>query len=208
LILWHAEAVNGLDPETGRVLWSEPWKLNYGLAIPTPRLLDDGLFLTCFYNGSMRLRFEPGREVPVVAWKTAKQSERDTVNLNSMMATPWVENGHVYGPCSYGQFRCLRLDTGERLWETFQPTVGKAERWGNCFVVKNRAQWFLLSEQGDLIIARLSPKGYEELSRAHVIEPDNRDPGRPVVWSHPAFAHRRIYLRNDSEILCYDLAAQ
>jgi hypothetical protein len=99
------------------------------------------------------------------------------------MATPWVEDGHVYGPCSYGQFRCLRLDTGERLWETFQPTVGKAERWGNCFVVKNRSQWFLLSEQGDLIIARLSPKGYEELSRAHVIEPDNRDPGRPVVWS-------------------------
>lgn len=208
LILWHAEAVNGLDPETGRVLWSEPWKLNYGLAIPTPRLLDDGLFLTCFYNGSMRLRFEPGHEVPVVAWKTAKQSERDTVNLNSIMATPWVEDGHVYGPCSYGQFRCLRLDTGERLWETFQPTVGKAERWGNCFVVKNRSQWFLLSEQGDLIIARLSPKGYEELSRAHVIEPDNRDPGRPVVWSHPAFAHRRIYLRNDSEILCYDLAAK
>ena len=208
LILWHAEAVNGLDPETGRVLWSEPWKLNYGLAIPTPRLLDDGLFLTCFYNGSMRLRFEPGHEVPVVAWKTAKQSERDTVNLNSIMATPWVEDGYVYGPCSYGQFRCLRLDTGERLWETFQPTVGKAERWGNCFVVKNGAQWFLLSEQGDLIIARLSPKGYEELSRAHVIEPDNRDPGRPVVWSHPAFAHRRIYLRNDSEILCYDLAAK
>jgi hypothetical protein len=61
---------------------------------------------------------------------------------------------------------------------------------------------------GTLIgIARLSPKGYEELSRAHVIEPDNRDPGRPVVWSHPAFAHRRVYLRNDSEILCYDLAA-
>jgi len=207
LIIWHAEAVNGLDPETGRVLWTEPWKLNYGMAIATPRPLEDGLFLTCFYNGSLRLRFEPGRETPVVAWKTAKQSERDTVNLNSTMATPWVEGGHVYGPCSYGQFRCLRLDTGERLWETFAPTAGKAERWGNCFVVKNGNRWFLLSETGDLILARLSPEGYEELGRAHVIDPVNTDPGRPVVWSHPAFANRRIYLRNDQEMVCFDLSS-
>ena len=208
LIIWHAEAVNGLDPETGRVLWTEPWKLNYGMAIPTPRRLEDGLFLTCFYNGSMRLRFEAGKEVPVVAWKTAKQSEKDTQHLNCTMATPWVEDGHVYGPCSYGQFRCLRLDTGERLWETYAPTTGKSERWGNCFVIKNGSQWFLLSEQGDLIIAKLSPKGYDEVSRAHVIDPVNQDPRRPVVWSHPAFAQRRVFLRNDQEIVCYDLAAE
>ncbi|MBL9174317.1 MAG: PQQ-like beta-propeller repeat protein [Verrucomicrobiales bacterium] len=208
LILWHAEAVNGLDPETGRVLWTEPWKLNYGMAIATPRVLPDGLFLTCFYNGSMRLRFEPGRETPVVAWKTAKQSERDTVNLNCTMATPWVEGDYVYGPCSYGQFRCMKLGNGERLWETFAPTAGKSERWGNCFVVKNGERWFLMSETGDLIIARLSPAGYTEISRAHVIDPINRDPGRPVVWSHPAFANRRIYLRNDREIACYDLSAR
>ncbi len=208
LIIWHAEAVNGLDPETGRVLWTEPWKLNYGMAIATPRSLDDGLFLTCFYNGSLRLRFEPGREAPTVVWKTVKPSERDTVNLNSTMATPWIEGGHVYGPCSYGQFRCLRLDTGERLWETFAPTAGKAERWGNCFVVKNGNRWFLLSETGDLILARLSPAGYEELGRAHLIDPVNTDPGRPVVWSHPAFANRRIYLRNDQELVCFDLSAK
>ncbi len=207
LIVWHAEAVNGLDPETGRVLWTEPWKLNYGMAIATPRLLEDGLFLTCFYNGSMRLRFEGRRDVPVVAWKTAKQSERDTAHLNSTMATPWVEDGHAYGPCSYGQFRCVRLDAGERLWETFEPTGGKAERWGNCFVIKNGSRFFLLNEKGDLIIARLSPKGYEEVGRSHVIDAINHDPGRPVVWSHPAFANRRVYLRNDREMVCFDLAA-
>lgn len=208
LIIWHAEAVNGLDPETGRVLWTEPWKLHYGMAIATPRSLDDGLYLTCFYNGSLRLRFNPGKDTPVVAWKTMKQSERDTAHLNCTMATPWIEDGHVYGPCSYGQFRCLRLDTGERLWETFEPTTGKAERWGNCFVVKNGSRWFLLNEQGDLIIAKLSPQGYEELGRARVIEPINTDPGRPVVWSHPAFANRRMYVRNDREIVCIDLSAK
>ena len=206
LILWHAEAVNGLDPATGRVLWVEPWKLNYGMAIATPRPLGDRLFLSCFYNGSLMLRFQPGKDAPTVAWRTAKMSERDTTHLNCTMNTPVIDGGHIYGACSYGQYRCLRADTGERLWETFAPTSGKSERWGNAFTVKQGKRFFILSERGELIIAKLSPLGYEEISRASLLEPDNRDPGRPVVWSHPAFANRRIYARNDHGLVCADLA--
>jgi hypothetical protein len=66
----------------------------------------------------------------------------------------------------------------------------------------------LFSEQGDLIFAKLSPEKYEEISRARLLEPDNRDPGRPVVWSHPAFANRCVYARNDHEIVCVSLAAE
>jgi len=206
LILWHAEAVNGLDPATGRVLWLEPWKLNYGMSIATPRPLGDRLFLSCFYNGSLMLRFQPGKDAPTVAWRTAKMSERDTTHLNCTMNTPVIDGGHIYGACSYGQYRCLRADTGERLWETFAPTSGKSERWGNAFTVKQGKRFFILSERGELIIAKLSPLGYEEISRAPLLEPDNRDPGRPVVWSHPAFANRRIYARNDHGLVCADLA--
>lgn len=67
---------------------------------------------------------------------------------------------------------------------------------------------FLFSERGDLIIAKLTPEKYEEVSRARLIEPDNRDPGRHVVWSHPAFANKSIYARNDKEIVCVSLAAE
>ena len=208
LILWHAEAVNGLDPETGRVLWTEPWKLNYGMSIATPRQVDNRLFLTCFYNGSMMMRFETGKDAPTVLWRTEKMSERNTTHLNCTMSTPFIEDGYIYGACSYGQYRCLKADTGERLWETYAPTSGKSERWGNCFTVKNGNRFFLFSEKGDLIIANLSSKGYEETSRAHVIDPVNTDPGRGVVWSHPAFANRHTYIRNDREIVCVDLAGK
>ena len=207
LVIWHAEAVNGLDPETGRVLWTEPWKLNYGMAIATPRKMGDQLYLSCFYNGSLMLRFEAGKDAPSVVWRTEKMSERDTRHLNCTMNTPFIEDGFIYGACSYGQYRCIRADTGERVWETFAPTSGKSERWGNCFTVKNGPRFFLFGEKGDLVIAGLSSKGYEELGRAHLIEPANTDPGRPVVWSHPAFANRRIYVRNDGELACFDLAA-
>jgi outer membrane protein assembly factor BamB len=119
-----------------------------------------------------------------------------------------LENGYIYSPCSYGQFRCLKEDTGERVWETFEPTTGKSERWGHAFIVKNGDRCFLFSETGDLIIAKLTPEKYQELSRAHLIDADNHDAKRPVVWSHPAFANKSVYARNDKEIVSVSLAIE
>ncbi|MBC8003647.1 MAG: PQQ-like beta-propeller repeat protein [Opitutaceae bacterium] len=206
LILWHPEAVSALDPETGKILWTHPLSpvVRAGMTIPSPRQVGDLLFLTSFYNGSLLLRVKGPQ--PTVVWASRKVSEMDTDGLHSVMSTPWIENGYIYSPCSYGQFRCLKLETGERLWETFAPTSGKSQRWGNTFIVKNGDRWFLFSEQGDLIIAKLSPEKYEEISRVHLLDPTNRDPGRPVVWSHPAFANKSVYARNDQEIVCVSLA--
>ncbi|MBL9171480.1 MAG: PQQ-like beta-propeller repeat protein [Verrucomicrobiales bacterium] len=206
LILWHPEAVSGLDPETGKVYWSHALtpSVRFGMTIPTPLKIGNLLFLTSFYNGSLLLKVDSDQPSPV--WASQKVSEKDTDGLHSVMATPMIENGFIYSPCSYGQFRCLKLQTGERLWETFAPTSGKSERWGHAFVIKHHERAFLFSEKGDLIIARLTPEKYEEISRAHLLDPINRDAGRLVVWSHPAFANRRIYARNDQEIVCVSLA--
>ena len=69
-------------------------------------------------------------------------------------------------------------------------------------------KWVLFNERGELILARMSPQGYQELSRAKVIEATGDAFGRPVVWTHPAFANRRVYVRNDREIVCVSLAAE
>jgi len=210
LIVWHPESVNSLDPETGKVYWSlkssEP--IRAGMTIPTPRKMDDWLFLTCFFNGSWMLRLDGSKPAAATVWQSRRVSEKNTDALHSTLSTPFLEDGYIYGVCSYGQLRCLKAATGERVWETLSATTadGREMRWANAFIVKNQDRFFLFNEKGDLIIARLTPKGCEEISRAHVIEPDNRDTGRPVVWSHPAFAHRRMYARNDQEIICVDLA--
>jgi outer membrane protein assembly factor BamB len=207
LIIWHPEAVNGLEPETGKVLWTHTTPVRSALSIATPRRLDgDRLFLSSFYNGSLMLRIRGAQ--PEVLWQSKKVSEKDTDMLHTIMGTPVIEDGHIYGCCSYGEFRCLKADTGERVWETFAPTTGKSERWANAFVVKHESRYFLFNEQGDLIIAKLTPQKYEEISRAHLIEPTNPDPGRPVVWSHPAFANRSVYVRNDKEIVCASLVRE
>jgi outer membrane protein assembly factor BamB len=209
LILWHPEAVNSLDPVTGKVYWSVPFQSRSGLCIAMPRKLGDCLFVTAFYNGSLMLRLDAERPAATVLWRTQKVTEYQTTHLNAIICTPFLEEGHIYGVCSYGQLRCLEAQTGRRLWETFAATTsGGPVRWANAFLVKHDDRFFLFNEKGDLIIARLTPAGYEEISRAHVLEPANADPGRHVVWSHPAFANRHMYARNDKEIICVDLAAR
>jgi outer membrane protein assembly factor BamB len=209
LILWHPEAANSLDPETGELYWSVPFKSRAGMTIATPRKLGDSLFFTAFYSGSLMLRLEAAKPEATTAWRTLKVSEMDTTHLNAVMCTPFLEEGYIFGVCSYGQLRCLKMDTGERVWETLQATTsGQPVRWANAFIVKNGNRFFLFNEKGDLIIAKLSPHGYEEISRAHLLDPTGDANGRKVLWSHPAFANRHVYARNDKEIICVDLALQ
>jgi outer membrane protein assembly factor BamB len=222
LIVWHPEAVNSLDPETGKVNWSAPFghmkigggrtMVRAGLTIPTPRLDGDKLFVTAFYDGPLMLKLN-GSEKPSVLWKGLGRGEMPdrTTGLHSIMPTPFIKDGYIYGVCSYGELRCLKEDTGERLWETHKATTGKSLRWGNAFLVEQGDQFVLFNELGDLILAKLTPKGYEEIGRANILEPTNRmaaPPGRRVIWSHPAFANRSVYARNDRELVCVSMAAE
>jgi outer membrane protein assembly factor BamB len=208
LIVWHPEAVNSLNPANGRPYWREPFRVRSGLSVATPRLAGDLLLVSSFYNGSMMYRLGDQKPTSELFYRAAGKSERNTEGLHSLMATPFIEGDHIYGVCSYGQFRCLELKTGKRVWETFEPTTGgQPVRWGNAFIVKHEDRFVLHNEHGDLIIAKLSPKGYVEIDRFNLLKPTSHHPRRPVVWSHPAFANRSIYARNDEEIVCYSLAA-
>lgn len=209
LIVWHPEALNSLDPRTGRLYWSEPFTARYGLSLATPRKLGDLLFITAFYDGPMMMRLDATKPAATVLWRGASGNEKNTDKLHSLMSTPFIEDGYIYGVCSYGQFRCLRADTGERVWESMAPAGAadeKNKRWANAFLIKNGDRFFLYNEKGDLIIAKLSPRGYDEISRTHLLDPTNTAAGRKIVWSHPAFANRCVFTRNDKEIICVSLA--
>lgn len=112
-----------------------------------------------------------------------------------------------------GMFRAVELATGTRLWFTHKPVIGKEQDEdfkgagsGTAFVVKNAGQYFLFAETGDLIIAKLSPAGCEEVGRAKLVEPSGAAFGRKVVWSPPAFADKCVFGRHDKEIACFSPA--
>ena len=57
-----------------------------------------------------------------------------------------------------------------------------------------------------VIIGVLNAGVFALISRAHLLEPTNEAFGRPVVWSHPAYANKCVFVRNDKEIICASLA--
>jgi outer membrane protein assembly factor BamB len=209
LIVWHPEAVSSLDPETGGVLWEQPFRAKEGLTVATPRKDGDFLFITAFYDGSLMLRLDRDKPGASVVWKRKGRNERETDALHCLINTPVLEDGHIYGIDSYGAFRCLKMETGDRVWESSRATGaagGEGDRWATGFIVKQADRHILFNEKGELIIARLSPKGFDEISRAKILEPTQTQRGRAIVWSHPAFANRSVYARNDREIVCVSLA--
>jgi outer membrane protein assembly factor BamB len=207
LVAWDSDAISGIDPATGQVFWTEPFKTKMAHAIGTPRRYGDFLLISSFFDGSMLLKLDRTAPKVTVAWRIKGVSEIRPEGLHSLMSTPFIEDGNIYGVCSFGQLRGLKLETGERLWETIVPTRvdGKPARWTTAFIVKQEQRFFIYNEVGDLIIARLTPQGYDEISRAHLLDPTNRAGGRDVHWSHPAFANGHVFVRNDRELLCADL---
>ena len=210
LIVWNPESLNSLDPETGKLYWSQPFgPVDNGVSIVTPRKVGDLLMVSSSYTGSLVMKLDSSEPKATVLWERAgKKGSKKTDALQILMASPALTESNIYGVCINGELRCLDLKTGDRLWETYQATSGAAgpQMWSTAFIIPNGDKYFLANEHGDLIIAKLSSKGYEELSRAHLLDPVNTDPQRAVLWSHPAFANKSVYWRNDKELICVSLA--
>lgn len=216
LLIWHPQSINSLNPRTGEVYWSVSLAPSYGMSVTAPRKADDLLYVSGIGDAAALLQLDNKQPAAEAVWRGTPKNAVYCAN-----STPLIFGGTIYGAdCQYGALRAVQLATGERQWETFEPTSGGNRRvsHGTCFLVRHEhpatesevgppvMRCFLFSETGHLILARLSPKGYEELDRFHVLEPTNECFGRSVVWSHPAFAQKCVFARNDKELVCVDLA--
>lgn len=207
LLIWDVDKLNSLNPETGKKHWSFDLAPQYDMSITAPRHHGDYLFASGIGNIGACLKLTKDKPGAELLWKEMARNGVPCAN-----STPFLENGMIYGvDCQQGPLRGVKLETGERLWETYAPTTGRSgERasHGTAFLVKHQDRFFLFSETGDLILAKLSVNGYEEISRFHVVDPTQECFGRSVIWSHPAFAEKCCFARNDKEIVCVSLAKE
>ena len=211
LMIWDADNLNSLEPATGRLLWSQPLKPAYGMSIMAPQVADTKQGRVLFASGIGRVGalFSLAATEPAarVIWRGEPKTAVYCAN-----STPFIAGDVLYGcDCETGFLTAVDLKTGDRLWETGGPTMGSRRgRHGTAFLVRQEpseaGRTWLFSETGDLILARLTPEKYEELGRVHLLDPTNECFGREVVWSHPAFANRCIFARNDRELVCGSLA--
>lgn len=202
LIVWTADSVTGFEPATGKVYWQVPWKAAFDPAqmVASPvRHKDMLLFLGAWSRESKMLKLDSARPAASVLWETRAK-------LTTTISTPmFQDDGHFYAILGNGSLACLDAATGKEVWSTREPTSGS---YGNAHLTPNGDRVFLFNHVGHLILARLTPKGYQELGRCLLVEPTAgyRAQG-PITWAHPAYANKCVFARNDRELVCASLAA-
>ena len=205
LIFWSPQALNSLDPETGKKYWRIPFRCKADMSVMTPVRHRSYLFVSSFYDGSMMVKLHSEGPGATLLWREPRSSERDTRIVHCLMSNPYFEGEHFYALDSYGELRCLEISTGKRVWETL--AVVEKGRWANAHLTPHGDRVFLFNERGELILAQFTPEGYREIDRTRLLDPTQGVLGlRPVTWAHPAYANRRIYVRNDEEMICLSLA--
>jgi WD40 repeat protein len=202
LIVWTADTVTGFAPATGKVYWQVPWKVTFDEAqvVASPVLHKNLLLcLSAWNRGSKMLKLDPAKPAASVSWATRMKP-------TTTISTPLFQDDHYFYAIEYdGSLCCLDATTGKQVWATREPT---SKRLGTAHLTPNGDRVFLFNHTGHLILAKLSPKGYEEFGRCLLVEPTaGYRPHGLVAWAHPAYANKCVFARNDRELVCASLAA-
>jgi len=209
LIVWSPLGLNSLDPETGAVHWSKPLKPNFNMAVTAPRKSGNRLFASGIGRIGALYELEDDKPGARILWKGKPKTAVYCSN-----STPVIVGDTIYGvDIDTSQLMAVSMEDGRRLWGTTGPvmeaTTGN-DRHGTAFLTRHveSGLFYLFNEAGELVIARLTPDAFTELSRTRLLEPTNEAFGRAVVWSPPAFADRSILVRNDKQLVRVKLAAE
>ncbi|MEQ1853053.1 MAG: PQQ-binding-like beta-propeller repeat protein [Chthoniobacteraceae bacterium] len=198
LIVWTPKSVVSLDPATGRTWWREEVDTTnaYGSA---PAVLDGDRLLV----SGLMFQLAPAKPAASVLWPERKIASKVVLSACSI---PVMKDDHVYSGKTSGQLVCLDAGTGKEIWITDKVTSKGSG--ATIHITPNGGSFLLFTDQGNLIRARLSPKGYEELSRVHLVDPTLFYAGRKLVWPPPAYANGHIFVHNGGELVCASLEAE
>jgi len=190
-------AIGLFDLKTGRIAWQEKCSQGYDEHASAPLYEEPFLMVASpFRKGAECYRLEAGAAEDTPSLKV--ESQWFSRQMSHDTASGVVCEGHVYGfdlrdvqakahRPSRGTFKCMELATGKVVWESELP--------GHSTVLLADGKLYLFNDQGELILARASPSGYEELARTEVFSGE-------ICWTAPALHRGRLYLRSPSKAAC------
>jgi len=182
----NANTLTAHDPATGKVLLNHPWGLPKWPRAAQPTVVPgDRVFLSAGYGmGCLMLQIKAGTDDQLSAtelWKSHKMKTQ----FNSVH----VHNGHLYA-LDDGALACMNRETGERLWKDGRFGAGQSLLVDDAILVQ--------SERGDVVLVAARPDGYRELGRVKALS--------SKTWNHPVLAGKYLLVRNDQEMMCFELA--
>ncbi len=189
LVLFGGDRVAGLDPTSGRVLWTVPHKTDWGLNISTPvwSPADRLLFVSSAYGtGSRAIELRQAAGKTTVAEKWANNRMR--VHIGTVIHI----GDFVYG--ASGDFgpsflTAVNLKTGAIAWQD--------RSFSRAQLVYADGKLIILDEDGHLGLATVTPQGIKVLARADVLA--------NVAWTPPTLAGTTLYVRDRRTIAAFAL---
>jgi outer membrane protein assembly factor BamB len=179
----------------GQVLWEYPWlgnsDSNASCSQPVP-LAGDRVFLSKGYGiGSTLIRVERDAEGSYRVrplWSPAVKPI-----MKTKMGNVLVRDGYAYGLDGVA-LECLELETGKRQWKR-----RRRPAFGHGQILLVGEVLLILTEQGQVVLAEVSPKRYKELASLRVFEEEQ------ITWNNPALSGPYLLVRNSEEVACYRL---
>jgi prepilin-type processing-associated H-X9-DG protein len=176
----------------GKVLWTYARIGNSTANCPTPVVINDLVFCSTGYDTGAALLKISGRGGSANADEQYFLPARQFQNHHGGFV---VVDGHVYGGSGHnnGLPTCLNLRTGKAAWG---PTRGPGS--GSAAVCFADGHVYFRYEGGDVALIEATP------SRLNV-KSSFRPPVSTPSWSHPAVAGGKLYIRDQDQLLCYDV---
>ena len=196
LIVWTCEAVTSLNPASGETYWREPMATINDNVVATPVVQNNHLLI-----GGLMMDLNADHPAAAVLWPGITPEAK---RILSNTSTALIQGDYVYCATSGGDLVCLEADTGKLMWRA--DTITELKSGASIHLTPAGDAVFLFTDRGDLVLAQLSPQGYTEEGRVHLLEPTRIVGGRRWAWTPPAYANRHIFARNDEELVCVSLA--
>jgi outer membrane protein assembly factor BamB len=189
LVLFAGERVAGLDPASGRTLWSHPHRTDWGLNISTPvwSPADHLLFVSSAYGSGSRaieLRQAAGRTAVTEKWF----NNRMRVHIGTVMHVGDLVIG-ASGDFGPSFLTAVHLKTGTVAWQD--------RSFARAQLVYADGKLIVLDEDGTLGLAAVTPQGLRVLSRAEVLA--------NVAWTPPTLAGTTLYVRDRKTVAAFAL---
>lgn len=106
-------------------------------------------------------------------------------------------DGFLYGEAS-GKLACINFKTGEIAWSAPGGSAGKGS------VTYADGHLYHRNEGGKLVLlVEANPKKYVEKGRFE--QPDRSTGRNSEAWAHPVVANGKLYLRDQANLLCFDI---
>lgn len=183
LVFAAGKEIVGVQRSDGKILWSYPWETSYNVNAASPIVVGDMVFVSSGYkHGAILIKVDPAKRSADKVW------ENKTIQAH--FGTPVLIDGYLYG-YKEQDLTCVDFKTGQDKWVD-EEAPGK----GQITIADGLA--YILGEEGEMILAELSPSGCKKISSMRISPSADR-------WAPLTIANGRLYMRDDKQIYCLDI---